>query len=312
MLRVWTGICLGCLAMSGCESVERGAPEGRVAVIAHRGASAYAPENTLAAFALAAEMGADWFELDCTLTKDGAVIVIHDDTIDRTTGVEGVVAEMTLSELKRYDAGSWFDAKFAGERLPTLGEALDLAQEKRIGVYVEIKNSDDDRELMLGLLAWADDGGVLLPDKRDEMMRHIESSGTRNLELTRKVIALIRERNMERQVVIQSFSSVACAIALAEAPDIRTEQLATSSDNDPLQWNRFLRWLELLGPSGFNINKKDFTESLARDLHEEGRTIAVYTVNDPDQMRELSRAGVDALITDKPDFGIDAARSINN
>ncbi len=312
MLRVLTGFCLGCLTMSGCESVETGGPEGRVNVIAHRGASAYAPENTLAAFALAAEMGADWFELDCTLTKDGEVIVIHDDTIDRTTGAEGVVAEMTLSELKRYDVGSWFDPKFAGERLPTLGEALDLAKEKRIGVYVEIKNSDDDRELMRELLALADDGGVLLPDKRDEMMRQIESSGTRNLELTRKVIVLIRERKMERQAVIQSFSAVACAIALAEAPDIRTEQLATSSDNDPLQWNHYLRWLKLLNPPGFNINKKDFTEGLARDLHEKGKTIAVWTVNDPDQMRELIRAGADALITDKPDIGIDVATSINN
>jgi len=290
--------------MAACTSIEAGAAPGLTDVIAHRGASAYAPENTLAAFALAAEMGANWFELDCTLTRDGEVIVIHDDTIDRTTGAKGSVAEMTLSELKQYDVGSWFDPKFAEERFPTLGEALDLAKEKRIGVYVEIKNSDDDRELMRELLALADEGGLLLPDKRDEMMRHIESSGTRNLELTRKVIVLIRERKMEKQAVIQSFSAVACAIALAEAPGIRTELLATSSDNDPLQWNRYLRWLKLLDPSGFNINKKDFTESLARDLHAQGKTIAVWTVNDPDQMRELIRAGVDALITDKPDVAL--------
>ncbi len=304
MLRVWTGFWLGCLAMSGCESVETGPPEGRVNVIAHRGASAYAPENTLAAFALAAEMGADWFELDCTLTRDGEVIVIHDDSIDRTTGAEGVVAEMTLSELKRYDVGSWFDPKFAGERLPTLGEALDLAKDKRIGVYVEIKDSDDDRALWSDLLELVREGEGLLPDKRDETMLQIESSGTRNLELTRKVIASIRKRSMEKRAVIQSFSPVVCAVALAEAPDIRTEQLATSSDNDPLQWNRFLRWLELLDPPGFNINKKDFTESLARKLHEQGKTIAVYTVNNPNEMRELIRSGVDALITDKPDVGL--------
>ena len=290
--------------MAACTSIEAGAAPGLTDVIAHRGASAYAPENTLAAFALAAEMGADWFELDCTLTRDGEVIVIHDDTIDRTTGAKGSVAEMTLSELKRYDVGSWFDPKFAEERFPTLGEALDLAKEKRIGVYVEIKNNDDDRDLMRELLALADAGGLLLPDKRDEMMQLIVSSGTRNLELTRKVIALIRERKMEKQAVIQSFSSVACAIALAEAPDIRTELLATSSDSDPLQWDRYLRWLKLLDPPGFNINKKDFTESLARDLHEQGKTIAVWTVNDPDQMRELIRAGVDALITDKPDVAL--------
>lgn len=304
MMRVSTRLFTGCIVMAACTSIEAGAAPGLTDVIAHRGASAYAPENTLAAFALAAEMGANWFELDCTLTRDGEVIVIHDDTIDRTTGAKGSVAEMTLSELKRYDVGSWFDPTFAAERFPTLGEALDLAKEKRIGVYVEIKNSDDDRELMRELLALADEGGRLLPDLRDEMMRHIESSGTRNLELTRKVIVLIRERKMEKQAVIQSFSVVACAIALAEAPDIRTELLATSSDNDPLQWDRYLRWLKLLDPPGFNINKKDFTESLARDLHEQGKTIAVWTVNDPDQMRELIRAGVDALITDKPDVAL--------
>ncbi len=92
---------MGCLAMNGCASGETDRPEGRVDVIAHRGARAYAPENTLAAFALAAEMGADWFELDCRLTLDGEVIVIHDDTIERTTGAEGVVSEMTLAELRR-------------------------------------------------------------------------------------------------------------------------------------------------------------------------------------------------------------------
>jgi len=156
MIRVSTRLLTGCIVMAACTSIEAGAAPGLTDVIAHRGASAYAPENTLAAFALAAEMGANWFELDCTLTRDGEVIVIHDDTIDRTTGAKGSVAEMTLSELKQYDVGSWFDPKFAEERFPTLGEALDLAKEKRIGVYVEIKNSDDDRELMRELLALED------------------------------------------------------------------------------------------------------------------------------------------------------------
>ncbi len=155
MIRVGLWSILGCVLMGGCMSYRAGAPLGEVNVIAHRGASAYAPENTLAAFSLAADMGAHWFELDCTLTKDGEVIVIHDDTIDRTTGVEGVVAEMTLAELKRYDAGSWFDAKFAGERLPMLGEALDLGKDRRIGVYIEIKDSDDDRALNSQLMALA-------------------------------------------------------------------------------------------------------------------------------------------------------------
>lgn len=307
MIRAWRWPLAGCVLMGGCMSFEAGAPEGMVDIIAHRGASAYAPENTLAAFSLAADMGAHWFELDCTLTKDGEVIVIHDDTIRRTTGAEGVVAEMTLAELKRYDAGTWFDPKFAEQRLPTLGEALDLAKERRIGVYIEIKDSENNRSLNSQLSDLVREGERLLPNHAEKMMAAIEASGSRNLELTRKSISLIRARDMQRHVVIQSFSAIVCAVALIEAPDIRTELLASSSDNDPLQWNRYLQWLKLLDPAGFNINKKDFTKGLLADLHASGKTMALYTVNDPDEMRELIRAGVDALITDRPDVGIEVS-----
>src|ERR1035437_6734016 len=100
-----------------------GQPHDAVGVIAHRGASAYAPENTLAAFDLASQMRAGWFELDCMLTRDGQVVVIHDDTLDRTTNGHGPVAAMTLAELKRLDAGSWKGPMFAGQRLPALAEA---------------------------------------------------------------------------------------------------------------------------------------------------------------------------------------------
>ncbi|MCC6145112.1 MAG: glycerophosphodiester phosphodiesterase, partial [Candidatus Hydrogenedentes bacterium] len=80
-----------------------------MAVIAHRGASAYAPENTLAAFELAAQMDADWYELDCLLAKDGSVVVSHDNDVDRCTDGTGLITEMTLAELKTLDAGSWKD-----------------------------------------------------------------------------------------------------------------------------------------------------------------------------------------------------------
>ncbi|MCC7360725.1 MAG: hypothetical protein IT317_14685 [Anaerolineales bacterium] len=96
------------------------------AVIAHRGASADAPENTLSAFALALEQGADGLELDVTLSADGVPVVIHDDTLDRTTDGRGRVARHTLAELKGLDAGyaARFGSKFAGQRLPTLDEVF--------------------------------------------------------------------------------------------------------------------------------------------------------------------------------------------
>ena len=83
-----------------------------VAVIAHRGASAVAPENTLAAFETATAMGADGIELDCQLSKDGHLVVIHDPTLERTTGRSGLVKDFTLAELKQLDAGAWFDQQF--------------------------------------------------------------------------------------------------------------------------------------------------------------------------------------------------------
>lgn len=308
---MWTRIAtlaIGGFGLMGCATFEAGAPAGQVDIIAHRGGSAYAPENTLAAFRRAIELKAHWFELDCTLTKDNQVVVIHDDTLARTTsGVPGEVKDYTLAEMKRYDVGSWFDPKFSSERFPSLGEALDVAHGK-IGVYIEIKDSDEDVALMQSIRdAYSGQSDILAKNKAD-VLRRIEESGTRNLALTRNVIALVRARKMEKEIVIQSFSAIVCAVALIEAPDLRTELLASSSDRDPLQWNRFLEWLRLLNPHGFNPNKRDVTEMLVKDLHTQGKTIAVWTVNDPADMLRLRQWGVDALISDKPDVALNTTR----
>ncbi len=298
------GTILGGLTLMGCATFEAGAPAGQVDIIAHRGASAYAPENTLASFRKAIELEAHWFELDCTLSKDGEVVVIHDDTLARTTGgVPGEVRDYTAAELKRYDAGSWFSPEFAAERIPTLAETLDLARGK-IGVYIEIKDSDDDRDLEQGILADFKSAAALFPDHREDVLRRIDASGTRNAQLARSVIELVRARGMQKQIVIQSFSPIACAVALAEAPELRTELLASSSDRDPLQWNRFLEWNRLLKPHGFNPNKRDVTQTLVNDLHANGQSIAVWTVNEPTDMRALVSLGADALISDKPDLAL--------
>ena len=114
-----------------------------IVCIAHRGASGdgHAPENTLAAFQKAIEMGVDGVECDVHCTKDGSVVVIHDHTLNRTTDTKGVVEEMTLREVKKADAGSWFDPRFAGERVPTLRELLELTKGKVITV-IEIKSEN--------------------------------------------------------------------------------------------------------------------------------------------------------------------------
>ncbi|TBL79591.1 glycerophosphodiester phosphodiesterase [Paenibacillus thalictri] len=118
-------------------------------IIGHRGAAGEAPENTLASFLLAVRQGAHAIELDVQLSKDGELVVIHDDTIDRTTNGKGAVAELTLEELKRYDAGLWYGEQFAGETIPTLAEVFERMPAECV-VNVEIKgemNGELERKL---------------------------------------------------------------------------------------------------------------------------------------------------------------------
>ncbi|HEV8663384.1 MAG TPA: glycerophosphodiester phosphodiesterase family protein, partial [Candidatus Methylomirabilis sp.] len=115
---------------------------GQVLNIAHRGASADAPENTLPAFEAALAAGADALELDVHLAADGAIVVIHDITLARTTSGRGFVGRHTLADLKRLDAGSWFGARFAGTAIPTLEEVVTLAR-GRARLFVELKAGSD-------------------------------------------------------------------------------------------------------------------------------------------------------------------------
>jgi glycerophosphoryl diester phosphodiesterase len=122
---------------------------GRVWVVGHRGAMGHSPENTMASFERALELGADWIELDVHLSRDGALIVIHDETLERTTNGRGLVRDHTLAELRALDAGQ-------GERIPTLDEVLRWARQRNIMVDIEIKNApiyyDGIEERVVGVL----------------------------------------------------------------------------------------------------------------------------------------------------------------
>ncbi|MCX8062766.1 MAG: glycerophosphodiester phosphodiesterase family protein [Anaerolineales bacterium] len=102
----------------------------RPIIFAHRGSSAYAPENTLSAFELAIKQNVQAIEFDVTLTKDKIVVVFHDSNTERITGHKGKINQMTLSEIKKLDAGSYFDSSFEGEKIPTLEEVFDLVGNK--------------------------------------------------------------------------------------------------------------------------------------------------------------------------------------
>lgn len=303
-------IALGILIMTGCQRYQAGAPHGAIEVIAHRGASAYAPENTLAAFKLATEMGADWFELDCTLSKDGEVVVMHDDTVDRTTNGKGYVRDLSLYDLKQLDAGSWFAPEFAGERIPTLGQALDLAKWK-IGVYIEIKDSSDDGVLLNDIVKKAD--SLKEADDRfyREMFEMIERSESRNLELTRKVIALVRERKMHRHVVIQSFSPIVCAIVKADAPEMRIEYLGSFEEDSSVSWENYLRLGYFFDVDGFNVDKDSLTVGRLAAFQESEKSSAVWTVDEAEEMKRFTQWGVNGIITNKPDMARSITGTVN-
>ncbi|MDF1795873.1 MAG: glycerophosphodiester phosphodiesterase family protein [Coxiellaceae bacterium] len=117
--------------------------------LAHRGASALAPENTLAALRLAAELGATWVEFDVTLTADEEVVVIHDATVNRTTDGRGKVRNLTLSQLQKLDAGSWYAPNFSGERIPTLAQWLQLSAELNLSLNIECKCAARDAQALV-------------------------------------------------------------------------------------------------------------------------------------------------------------------
>jgi glycerophosphoryl diester phosphodiesterase len=158
-------------------------PQQAFMAIAHRGASSYAPENTPAAYELALEMGATHIELDVHLSSDGVLVVIHDDTVDRTTDGSGPVAEHTLAELRALDAGGWFDGAFAGQRIPTLDEVLE-----RYGPRAHL---------------------------------HIEIKG-RTPGVVRETVAAVRAHRLAQSVTITSFMREALEETRAAAPELPT------------------------------------------------------------------------------------------
>lgn len=165
-------------------------------IIAHRGASAYAPENTIAGFQKAVAMGASWFELDVYLSLDGIPIVIHDETLDRTTNGKGSVKEKSFAELKLLDAGSWFDPAYSGATIPTLEQAMDFAKDT-IGIYIEIKDTNPD--------------------------------------LPQKIFNLVKEYEMTNRVVIQSFSLEQLGMMRSISRDITIHYLPAEFNEVDLQ-----------------------------------------------------------------------------
>ena len=237
--------------------------------LGHRGASHDAPQNTLAAFRLANAYGADGYELDVQLSKDGALVVIHDFTVDKTTDGSGRVSGFTLEELKRLDAGSKFSPAFAGERIPTLGEVFDVLEAHTI-VNVELKTA---------------------------------SKGDNGLEAA--TIALVRGRGLQDRVILSSFNPFSLLRVRRLAPELKVGLLYAPDLPVYLRkaWFRFVLKPDALHPRYQMVDARYMAWA-----KKQGCDVNVWTVDDPTDIRHLADLGVNAIITNRPDIARDVLR----
>ncbi len=232
-------------------------------IVAHRGGSAIAPENTMAAFRKAIELDADGIELDVHLTADARLVVIHDDSLDRVANSPIRIGRSGVDELREFDVGSWFTspdgADFSGERIPTLEEVLELAADAGLWVNVELKA-----------------GSRLYPGIERETVKQIDRFG------------------LSEKVVVSSFDHYSLREVKRENPAVAVGVLHTSSLIDAHEYASIVG-ADALHPHAMVVDQGYV--SGARGL---GMAINVWTVNDAASAKMLAAAGVDSIITDDP------------
>jgi glycerophosphoryl diester phosphodiesterase len=243
-----------------------------VVTTAHRGAMAYAPENTLAAFEIGIKQKATWIESDVQLSKDGVPVLIHDTTLTRTTNAEEVfpdrapwnVGDFTLDEIKQLDAGSWFSEEFAGQRVPTLSEMVSQVRKSRSGIIMELKSPE------------------LYPGVEQEVAEVFDSfPGYVNSALASKRLA------------VQSFNWDSMATYSKLQPDVPLGLLGTVPVD---KLDDYSQWADQVNP-----NYKTVTPEYVDAVHEAGMVINPYTVNEVADMARLLDYDVDGIITNRPD-----------
>lgn len=240
-------------------------PQAQVEIVAHRGASDAAPENTLAAFRLGFEQG-DACELDIHLSKDGQVVVLHDANTKRTAGVDKPVAQQTLAELKALDAGKFKGDRFAGERIPTLAEALAILPDgKRL--FIEIKCGP---EVIPGLVA-----------------------------------ALEEAKKRPEQTALIAFNLETLRRAKAKLPKLQAYWLASAKEDpktqQPPALDDLIRKCREAGVDGLDLDAKfPIDADLVGKVHAAGLKLYTWTVNDVAAAKRHAAAGVDGITTDRP------------
>jgi glycerophosphoryl diester phosphodiesterase len=226
-------------------------------IIAHRGASALAPENTAAAFGKAYDLGAKWVEFDVMLASCGEAVIIHDETLERTTNGHGYVRDYPYHYLKTLDAGSWFSPAFAGEVIPTLAEILNFLQQHQMMANIEIKPALGKEE-----------------------------------ETVKKVLAVVEEYwQSNLPLLISSFSyKVRSLVRRYSASSL----LACLMHEWQPEWKKAG---DKLGCVAMDINQNILNPARASEIKAAGRLLLAYTVDDPDRTRQLFAWGVDAVFS---------------
>ena len=230
-------------------------------IFAHRGASAIAPENTMAAFKKAVEAGATWIETDVDVLKDGTPILIHDSSLDRTTNRSGSYYDLTVSDLDDIDAGSWFSPEFAGERIPTLAQLVAFMNETGLNANIEIKSSEAGAQMSLQLV--------------DAILKELEALDG-------------------PQVIISSFNHVLLKIFKDKAPQYSVGALFVAEN----LWDDWKSILELVGADYIHPDDSTLTRAQVQAFREAGYGVNVWTVNSPARANELFNWGVTGIFTD--------------
>lgn len=238
-------------------------------IIAHRGNSSAAPENTLAAFREAMEMGADGVEFDVQLSSDGVPVVIHDETLERTTPGAGKVAHHTGQELTALDAGGWFSPQFLGESLPSLSRVLELLAATPLSIHIEMKTIPD-----------------LYPGLVEAVTQLVENAGagrqTVISSFNPNTLRELQSRGVQSREFQAKHTGLVSALLLHEAVD--------------RPWEAALE----LGCAGIHPNHTWVDGSLVERCHGEGLAVRPYTVDDPQRALQLLEWGVDGIITNVP------------
>ncbi|MFD9396115.1 glycerophosphodiester phosphodiesterase [Streptomyces sp. NPDC060000] len=249
----------------------------RPSVIAHRGASAYAPENTLDAVDKAAALGVRWVENDVQRTKDGELVVIHDDSLRRTTDAEEVfpgrapwkVRDFTAAEIARLDAGSWFGSAYAGARVPTLKEYLERVEQHHQKLLLEIKNPE------------------LYPGVEQQTLELLNNEGW------------LDRRHRTNRLIVQSFSADSLRTVHELEPAVKTGLLGMPAVAD---LPRFAVFADLINPSYASLSPA-YVSAVHALTGPHGTPVKVFawTVDDAVTALAVSAYDVDGVITDKPD-----------